>query len=573
MTFDNSIRATATGPLTAKRATSMSENKSAATMEERLRLWRETKTTAKQVQPDAHPAKSARTALQVKAVANIPSTMASKKFATDKTGEQVKALTKKVSDLTATTQQQHSRILDLEARLHAVADTMVPKEDMDAIVSENLRLQQELEEQNALLVECQEALEATEQPVSADGSIGDLSRKVAEQECLIRQLEDKVMILSFPPDIGSDGPTAKPNRKRSYEELQSAFDEVVEENERLHKRIAVLEPLAQMSTGVRGSDVEKTELDLDHLQRQATAAINQFKMIQSANEIMYFQMTQNKARYELELRELRENLLLPDSPTKAPARFQAIMLTKPKSSLGKTWAYRLSMFRNMTTSLIKYGRIETTVPKAKELRRMVDKMIYFGKRGDKTARIRAQKILTEPKFTFPKVFGELAERYQDRTGGFTRMTRIGWRKGDHAPMAVVELIGGEHDLRYQTLVRTLARKQYDYAHGPQDALPESWSYILKRSHDSEPPATTADKSPISTVQAVLQCPTQLVVPETRLSKQDFIRMKKLERSIANIKAEVTKVLRSQQMVPEQLQAKIDEQVETLRTNQSAATQE
>ncbi|KAJ1981310.1 54S ribosomal protein L8, mitochondrial [Dimargaris verticillata] len=249
------------------------------------------------------------------------------------------------------------------------------------------------------------------------------------------------------------------------------------------------------------------------------------------------------------------------------------MLSKPKSSLGKTWAYRLSMFRNMTTSLIKYGRIETTVTKAKELRRMVDKMIYFGKRGDANARIRAQKILTEPKFTFPKVFGELAERYQDRTGGFTRMTRIGWRKGDHAPMAVVELIGGEHDLRYQTLVRTLARKQYDCAHGAQDALSESWNYILNRTHSSEPPTTTADTSPVSTVQAVLQCPTQLVVPDTRLAKQDFIQMKKLERSIANIKDEMTKVLRSQQMTPEQLQAKIDAQVEVLRTDTSAVTHE
>ncbi|KAJ1977247.1 hypothetical protein H4R34_003653 [Dimargaris verticillata] len=293
-------------------------------MEERLRLWRETKTTAKQVQLDAHPTKSARTALQVKAVVNIPSTMVPKKFAADKSSEQVKALTKKVSDLTATTQQQQSRILDLEARLHTVTDTMVPKDDMDAIVSENLRLQQELEEQNALLSECQEALEATEQHVPMDGTMGELSRKVAEQDCLIRQLEDKILVLSFPSDCSTDRPNTKPSRKRSYEELQSAFDEVVEENERLHKRIAVLEPLTQMPTGVRGADVEKTELDLDHLQRQATAAINQFKMIQSANEIMYFQMSQNKARYESELRELHEDSPLPDSPTKAPARFPGL---------------------------------------------------------------------------------------------------------------------------------------------------------------------------------------------------------------------------------------------------------
>ncbi|RKP38821.1 LSU ribosomal protein L17P, partial [Dimargaris cristalligena] len=130
-------------------------------------------------------------------------------------------------------------------------------------------------------------------------------------------------------------------------------------------------------------------------------------------------------------------------------------LNKPRSSYGKTWSYRLAMFRNMTTSLFKHGRIETTVPKAKELRKFAERMITFGKSGTNNDRIQAAKILRETKTMLPKVFDELAPRYQDRNGGYTRIVKMGWRKIDRAPMAIVELVGGEQDLRYQSTIRTL----------------------------------------------------------------------------------------------------------------------
>jgi large subunit ribosomal protein L17 len=107
--------------------------------------------------------------------------------------------------------------------------------------------------------------------------------------------------------------------------------------------------------------------------------------------------------------------------------------------LNRTTSHRLAMFRNMVTSLLDHERIFTTIPKAKELRRWADWMITLGKRGDLHARRQAQSLVRS-KDTVHKLFAELAPRFQDRQGGYTRIVKAGYRRGDAAPMCLIELV-------------------------------------------------------------------------------------------------------------------------------------
>tara|TARA_B100000676_G_scaffold128945_3_gene127944 strand:+ start:3882 stop:4259 length:378 start_codon:yes stop_codon:yes gene_type:complete len=97
------------------------------------------------------------------------------------------------------------------------------------------------------------------------------------------------------------------------------------------------------------------------------------------------------------------------------------------------------MFANMSTALIKHEQIRTTVAKAKELRPIVEKLITLGKKGSLHARRNAISRLS-PDAQVDKLFGEIAERYADRRGGYTRIIKAGKRYGDNAPMAYIELV-------------------------------------------------------------------------------------------------------------------------------------
>ena len=107
--------------------------------------------------------------------------------------------------------------------------------------------------------------------------------------------------------------------------------------------------------------------------------------------------------------------------------------------LGRESSHRRAMLRNMATSLVLHERIETTVPKAKELRGIVDRMITLGKRGDLHARRQAAGYLFNDEAVI-KVFGDLAERFKNRPGGYTRILKKGFRFGDGADMALLELV-------------------------------------------------------------------------------------------------------------------------------------
>ncbi len=114
--------------------------------------------------------------------------------------------------------------------------------------------------------------------------------------------------------------------------------------------------------------------------------------------------------------------------------------------LNRTSAHRKAMFANMAVALIKHEQIKTTLPKAKDLRRVVDRLITLGKRGNLHARRQALSVLRNRDIT-AKLFGELAERYKDRPGGYTRVLKAGFRYGDMAPMGVIELVDRNPEAR------------------------------------------------------------------------------------------------------------------------------
>jgi len=115
---------------------------------------------------------------------------------------------------------------------------------------------------------------------------------------------------------------------------------------------------------------------------------------------------------------------------------------KTGSKLGRSSSHKEAMLRNMVTFVIKYERIRTTDSKAKELRKVAEKMITLGKKGNLHARRQALAVVRD-KDMVGKLFGELAERYRNREGGYTRIVKAGYRVGDNAPVSILEFIPDE----------------------------------------------------------------------------------------------------------------------------------
>ena len=121
-------------------------------------------------------------------------------------------------------------------------------------------------------------------------------------------------------------------------------------------------------------------------------------------------------------------------------------------NLGRDSAHRKALLRTLATDLIIHERIETTEARAKELRPVVEKMITLGKRGDLHARRQAaafirheavnpdEKNKKDSEYALQKLFDDIAKRYEDRQGGYTRILKLGQRRGDGAPMVIIELV-------------------------------------------------------------------------------------------------------------------------------------
>ena len=114
--------------------------------------------------------------------------------------------------------------------------------------------------------------------------------------------------------------------------------------------------------------------------------------------------------------------------------------------LNRTSSHRKSLFKNMAQALLKHEQIVTTLPKAKELKRVVEKLITLGKKGNLHSRRLAFNQIRD-KDMVSKLFDNLAKRYTDRKGGYTRVLKAGFRYGDSAPMAVIELVDRDENAK------------------------------------------------------------------------------------------------------------------------------
>ena len=114
--------------------------------------------------------------------------------------------------------------------------------------------------------------------------------------------------------------------------------------------------------------------------------------------------------------------------------------------LNRTHEHRKALFANMAGSLIEHEQIKTTLPKAKELKRIIDKLITLGKRGDLHARRQAASQLKQDAYV-AKLFDVLGPRYGERQGGYCRVLKAGFRYGDMAPMAIIELVDRDVDAK------------------------------------------------------------------------------------------------------------------------------
>lgn len=124
---------------------------------------------------------------------------------------------------------------------------------------------------------------------------------------------------------------------------------------------------------------------------------------------------------------------------------------KSGTRLGRNSSHRSAMMRNLVTSLIDHERITTTDARAKELRKVADKMITLAKRGDLHARRQAMQVIRERKVV-GKLFEMIGPRYKDRPGGYTRIIKLGHRSGDNAAQSIIELVEEEFTSRQRTEV-------------------------------------------------------------------------------------------------------------------------
>jgi large subunit ribosomal protein L17 len=161
--------------------------------------------------------------------------------------------------------------------------------------------------------------------------------------------------------------------------------------------------------------------------------------------------------------------------------------------LNRNTSHRLAMFRNMVTSLLHHERVYTTDAKAKEIRRWADWMITLGKRGDLHARRQALQVVRDKKVV-AKLFSDLAQRYQARSGGYTRTVKVGFRPGDGAPISIIELVAGETEKKKK---KRKGKKEGAAAPARKKAAPakpakEKKEKKVKKEREAAPAAETGE---------------------------------------------------------------------------------
>lgn len=141
---------------------------------------------------------------------------------------------------------------------------------------------------------------------------------------------------------------------------------------------------------------------------------------------------------------------------------------KTGRKLNRSASHRLALMRNLVTSLFRHERIQTTDPKAKELRGWADHVITLGKEGTLHARRQAIGIVQDEGLV-RKVFDSLAPRYKDRPGGYTRIVKVGWRHGDGAPLSLIELLPADGAGKAESSTSAKKRSKRPAQKGKEDA--------------------------------------------------------------------------------------------------------
>lgn len=139
--------------------------------------------------------------------------------------------------------------------------------------------------------------------------------------------------------------------------------------------------------------------------------------------------------------------------------------------LGRTTEHRLALFSNQLSSLVAHGRIRTTLAKAKELRPLAERMITKGKRGDLSARRQVRRWI-EDRTLVKKLFDDVAPRFQERSGGYLRIVKLGPRKGDGAEMAILEMVDFELDTGKKAAPAPEAKGKKKATEEPEEAAEE-----------------------------------------------------------------------------------------------------
>ena len=164
---------------------------------------------------------------------------------------------------------------------------------------------------------------------------------------------------------------------------------------------------------------------------------------------------------------------------------------KAGKHLGRDSSHRRAMFRNMVTSLFKYEQIETTDAKAKQLRCVAERMITLAKRGDLHARRQALAYMMDKQVTH-KLFDELKDRFMDRQGGYVRIIKKGNRKGDNAPISIVQLVSKEEGKKKKKKKKTEAKVE-PQPEAKKEATPVE-AEGTKETAETEAAETTEDES-------------------------------------------------------------------------------
>jgi large subunit ribosomal protein L17 len=168
---------------------------------------------------------------------------------------------------------------------------------------------------------------------------------------------------------------------------------------------------------------------------------------------------------QIELKNCNSEVRPKNLPAKQTLRITHMRHRKTGRRFSRDSAHRQAMFSNMAASLIRHEQIVTTLPKAKDLQRIVDKYITLGKRGDANSRRLAASRLRDEDMA-KKLFEVLGPRYKDRNGGYTRVLKAGFRYGDSAPRAVIELVdrdesakGRDDRARHEAMLAEQAAQQ------------------------------------------------------------------------------------------------------------------